>query len=60
MNCPKCGCDTFVIDTRSRGQAVKRRRRCQGCGHRFTTYEISKDFYKQIIEGGTGDEEYQR
>jgi transcriptional repressor NrdR len=42
MRCPKCGSqDDKVIDSRSSGDGVqiRRRRECNGCGTRFTTYE---------------------
>ncbi len=42
MRCPYCGSDrTKVIDSRpaERGTAIRRRRRCEQCDHRFTTYE---------------------
>jgi transcriptional repressor NrdR len=42
MRCPKCGCpDDKVIDSRSsrEGRAIRRRRVCLSCGHRYTTYE---------------------
>ncbi len=42
MRCPKCGhLDDKVIDSRAarNGAAIRRRRVCLGCGHRFTTYE---------------------
>ncbi len=42
MQCPKCGClEDKVIDSRQSrdGLSIRRRRICQGCGHRFTTYE---------------------
>lgn len=40
MKCPYCsGSDTRVIDTRKSGNAIRRRRECQDCGRRFTTYE---------------------
>lgn len=42
MLCPVCGApSTRVIDSRPAegGQAIRRRRECEGCGHRFTTYE---------------------
>lgn len=42
MKCPKCSHhDDKVIDTRAvrNGSAVRRRRVCLDCGHRFTTYE---------------------
>jgi len=42
MDCPDCGDDrTRVIDTETSadGTAVRRRRECQRCSFRFTTYE---------------------
>ncbi|HKZ21503.1 MAG TPA: transcriptional regulator NrdR [Acidimicrobiia bacterium] len=42
MRCPICGNDeTRVIDSRpaEQGSAIRRRRSCGVCGHRFTTYE---------------------
>jgi transcriptional repressor NrdR len=42
MLCPSCGAaDTRVIDSRpaENGAAIRRRRECEVCGHRFTTYE---------------------
>ncbi|MBQ5334594.1 MAG: transcriptional repressor NrdR [Oscillospiraceae bacterium] len=40
MRCPFCGEeDTKVIDSRSIEGRKKRRRMCQRCGERFTTYE---------------------
>lgn len=42
MKCPKCGCkDDRVIDSRTarEGEAVRRRRECLNCAHRFTTFE---------------------
>ncbi len=42
MRCPKCGGDRDkVVDSRSvrGGEAIRRRRVCVSCGHRFTTYE---------------------
>jgi transcriptional repressor NrdR len=41
MNCPACGADTQVLETRSAegGAAIRRRRRCKQCGRRFTSFE---------------------
>jgi|688.fasta_scaffold274709_2 transcriptional repressor NrdR len=40
MFCPKCNSDrTSVTDSRSDGGAIRRRRECQACDYRFTTYE---------------------
>lgn len=45
MQCPSCGKDSKVIDTRTTdyGSTVKRRRECVSCGKRFTTYEKIED-----------------
>ena len=42
MRCPYCGADdTRVVDSRpaESGAAIRRRRSCENCGNRFTTYE---------------------
>lgn len=42
MHCPRCKFpDTSVIDSRlaEEGKAVRRRRECPKCDHRFTTFE---------------------
>ncbi len=42
MHCPLCnGETTRVVDSRpaESGTAIRRRRECLACGHRFTTYE---------------------
>ena len=40
MLCPVCrSADSRVVDSRDDDVAVRRRRECQSCRHRFTTYE---------------------
>ncbi|MDO4547889.1 MAG: transcriptional regulator NrdR [Clostridia bacterium] len=42
MKCVYCNCtDSRVIDSRQTddGSTIRRRRECEGCGRRFTTYE---------------------
>ena len=40
MICPTCqGGDLRVVDSRTAGSAIRRRRECQTCGSRFTTHE---------------------
>lgn len=40
MLCTRCGSDkSSVIDSRGDGDAIRRRRECQQCGFRFTTFE---------------------
>ena len=53
MNCPKCGAEVFVVDSRPIDGTTIRRRVCNKCHHRFTTYEVEKDQYnllKKIME----------
>lgn len=42
MKCAWCGCtQSRVVDSRQNedGTSIRRRRECEGCGRRFTTYE---------------------
>lgn len=40
MRCPKCNSEnTSVIDSRADNNEIRRRRECQACEFRFTTYE---------------------
>jgi transcriptional repressor NrdR len=40
MKCPKCGSEELsVVDSRGDGAAIRRRRECQDCQFRFTTFE---------------------
>src|SRR5512139_303035 len=40
MQCPYCSFgDSRVVDTRAAGESIRRRRECQSCRKRFTTYE---------------------
>lgn len=56
MRCPKCGhLDDKVLDSRSAhdGKAIRRRRECLACSHRFTTFEeILKDELSVIKRDG--------
>jgi len=53
MKCPKCEHrENKVIDSREvrEGTAIRRRRLCLNCGHRFTTYEEVLRAALQIIK----------
>lgn len=53
MKCPFCGNpDTKVIDSRptEEGQAIRRRRGCENCGKRFTTYEKVEEPIIMIVK----------
>ncbi len=64
MQCPMCRApDSRVIDSRlgKEGDTIRRRRHCDGCGHRFTTYErvevalpmvVKKDGRRQPFDRG--------
>ncbi|MGI6495869.1 MAG: transcriptional regulator NrdR [Kiritimatiellia bacterium] len=60
MKCPKCGQDKDkVLDSRSArdGSAIRRRRECQECNQRFTTYEeIVKDSLRVVKRDGRHEE----
>ena len=57
MKCPKCGIDDDkVLDSRSArdGAAIRRRRECAACGHRFTTYEeVDRDEVQVVKSDGS-------
>ena len=60
MNCPECGhADTKVIDSRmaEEGSAIRRRRECESCSHRFTTFERNESIQLLVIKR-SGVEEY--
>lgn len=53
MHCPFCGADdTKVIDSRlvTDGDAVRRRRECQTCGERFTTFETAELAMPRVVK----------
>ena len=52
MICPYCGCDDGrVIDSRASegGSAISRRRQCNDCDRRFTTYERIEEGAKLMV-----------
>lgn len=53
MRCPYCeNHDTKVIDSRptEEGHAIRRRRECESCGRRFTTYEKVEETIIMVIK----------
>lgn len=64
MKCPKCGNDDDkVLDSRAskEGAAIRRRRECLKCGHRFTTHEeIDREELFVIKRGDQRREPFQR
>ena len=63
MKCPFCGhSNTQVLDTRMSedGDAVRRRRRCEACDRRFTTYERIELFFPAIVKKNGSRVDYAR
>jgi|TARA_B100000315_G_scaffold255303_1_gene298337 transcriptional repressor NrdR len=53
VHCPFCAADdTKVIDSRlvAEGDSVRRRRECQTCGERFTTFETAELVMPRIVK----------
>ena len=63
MKCPFCGAqDTKVIDSRPAddNSSIRRRRQCEECGKRFTTYEKLETLPLMIIKKDDSREPYNR
>lgn len=53
MHCPFCNhADTKVTDSRlaGEGRQIRRRRECQACGERFTTFETAELVMPQVVK----------
>lgn len=63
MRCPSCGHDEDkVVDSRAtkENSAVRRRRECTSCGHRFTTYEYVEHRPFMVVKKDGRREHYSR
>ncbi|MCQ2401499.1 MAG: transcriptional regulator NrdR [Lachnospiraceae bacterium] len=63
MKCPYCGAeDTKVIDSRPADDnaSIRRRRQCETCGKRFTTYEKLETLPLMVIKKDNSREPYDR
>lgn len=61
MRCPFCNTsDTKVTDSRltPEGNKIRRRRECQHCGERFTTFEMAEISIPTIIKQNNDRESY--
>lgn len=60
MKCPSCGSENLkVIDSRPvpENNSIRRRRECNDCKFRFTTYEIVDQFHPVVLKK-SGTKEY--
>ena len=63
MKCPFCGfLESKVIDSRpaEEGTTIRRRRECQECGKRFTTYEIIETVPLVVVKKDKSREPFDR
>ena len=63
MKCPYCNAvDTKVIDSRPAddNSSIRRRRQCETCGKRFTTYEKLETMPLMVIKKDNSREPYDR
>ena len=63
MKCPYCNeADTKVIDSRPAddNSSIRRRRQCERCGKRFTTYEKLETMPLMVIKKDNSRETYDR
>lgn len=63
MKCPSCGyADSRVIDSRGahEGEAIRRRRECEECGRRFTTYERIEERPPVVVKKNGNRVPYER
>ncbi len=63
MKCPNCnGKHTRVLDSRetNEGNAIRRRRTCQNCTYRFTTFERIEHKHMIVVKRNEAREPYSR
>lgn len=63
MKCPFCGAmENRVIDSRlsKDGHVIRRRRECNDCGKRFTTYERIEEILPMVVKRNGQRETYDR
>lgn len=63
MRCPKCGYNkSSVVDSRQaeEGTTIRRRRECEKCGNRFTTFERLEELPLLVIKKDGTREQFSR
>lgn len=60
MRCPFCAGASHVVDTREVSEAIRRRRECDLCRQRFTTYERVSAANLQVAKADGRREDFSR
>jgi len=63
MKCPFCAhIEDKVVDSRlsTDGETIRRRRECEGCGRRFTSYERVEEVMPMVVKKDGRREPYER
>ena len=60
MKCPYCQGPSHVVDTREVASAIRRRRECDACEQRFTTYERISATNLQVIKSDGRRQDFNR
>src|SRR3954469_13518452 len=61
MQCPYCGSTQHrVVDSREAADAIRRRRQCENCHQRFTTYERAEAVRMHVVKRGGRREPFDR
>jgi len=63
MKCPFCGAvDDRVVDSREsrEGEVIRRRRECESCGRRFTSYETIEEIPYMVVKNDGRRENFDR
>ena len=61
MKCPYCGAEeSKVVDSRPAENSIRRRRECETCGKRFTTYEKVETIPLMVVKKNDIREPYDR
>ena len=61
MQCPYCGSTQHrVVDSREAADAIRRRRQCENCDQRFTTYERAESVRMYVVKRNGRREPFDR
>lgn len=61
MRCPKCSSENLsVVDSRGDGESIRRRRECQECSFRFTTFERVELSLPHVVKKDGRRQEFDR